>query len=108
MVWASAAGSIFWLYLSLYALVRFVMQKMCRCRAALKTENVGNGVGLLHLKRIRAQALCTLQKLPMESLVMQRLGSRVERPFCVSIEAAGLAAFAHRTRFRDPGSLVQT
>jgi hypothetical protein len=50
----------------------------------------------------------TLQKLPMESLVMQRLGSRVERPFCVSIEAAGLAAFVHRTRFRDPGSLVQT
>jgi hypothetical protein len=27
-----------------------------RCRAALKTENVGNGVGLLHLNRIRAQA----------------------------------------------------
>ena len=30
-----------------------------RCRAALKTENVGNGVGLLHLNRIRAQAPCT-------------------------------------------------
>jgi hypothetical protein len=29
------------------------------CRAALKTENVGNGVGLLHLNRIRAQAPCT-------------------------------------------------
>jgi hypothetical protein len=26
------------------------------CRAALKTENVRNGVGLLHLNRIRAQA----------------------------------------------------
>jgi hypothetical protein len=30
-----------------------------RCRAALKTENVGNGVGLLHLNRTRAQAPCT-------------------------------------------------
>jgi len=29
------------------------------CRAALKTENVGNGVGLQHLNRIRAQAPCT-------------------------------------------------
>jgi predicted nucleotidyltransferase component of viral defense system len=29
------------------------------CRAALKTENFGNGVGLLHLNRIRAQAPCT-------------------------------------------------
>jgi hypothetical protein len=29
------------------------------CRAALKTENVGNGVGLLHSSRIRAQAPCT-------------------------------------------------
>jgi C4-dicarboxylate-specific signal transduction histidine kinase len=31
---------------------------------------------------------------------MQRLASRVEQPFSVSIEAAGLAVFAHRTRFR--------
>jgi hypothetical protein len=30
-----------------------------RCRAALKTENVGNGVGLLQLNRIREQAPCT-------------------------------------------------
>jgi hypothetical protein len=32
---------------------------LSECRAALKTENVGNGVGLLHLNRIRAQAPCT-------------------------------------------------
>jgi len=51
---------------------------------------------------------CTLQKLTLESPVMQRLASRVEQPFSVSIEAAGLAVFAHRTRFRDPGSLVRT
>jgi hypothetical protein len=51
---------------------------------------------------------CTLQKFTLESAVMQRLASRVEQPFSVSIEAAGLAVFAHRTRFRDPGSLVQT
>ena len=56
----------------------------------------------------RPMSRCTLQKLTLESPVMQRLGSRVEQPFSVSIEAAGLAVFAHRTRFRDPGSLVRT
>jgi hypothetical protein len=28
------------------------IEGVTRCRAALKTENVGNGVGLLHLNRI--------------------------------------------------------
>ena len=29
------------------------------CRAVLESEKFGNGVGLLHLNRIRAQAPCT-------------------------------------------------
>jgi hypothetical protein len=38
---------------------RKMLGRLVSCRAGLKTENVGNGVGLLHLNRIRAQAPCT-------------------------------------------------
>jgi hypothetical protein len=63
---------------------------------------------LADFERLLQVSRCTLQKLPMVSAVMQRLGSRVEQPFCVNIEAVGVAAFAHRTQFRDPGSLGRT
>jgi hypothetical protein len=40
-----------------YELVPWLSRRWCRCRAALKTENFGNGVGLLHLNRFTVPLL---------------------------------------------------